>query len=405
MRATPLHNEPILLADVDPRTPIAVSDPSQPWWIRLRRWWRLETTRVVEDDAIGPSGLKGRPIRLVLPAVLPVLGVAALVMLREPGNVVAMTCLVLGSVAIVYGLLADVVEQRLEANAWIPLVNTAFYALIISVELWCFLTLDHPRAHTHWIVFFLYFLLITATGLSDDPRQPLAAGCFSVLGYAVVVQLSLAAAADGSSTMAMATAPQLEWAGNAAKVGLLAAATFSATASARRGRAVRRLSLRDGLTGLLNRHAFDRCLAHLAQRAQRSEMPLTIAMIDIDDFKRVNDVYGHPTGDAVLRWVAAWLQRSFRTTDVVSRFGGEEFVVAFVDSDDLTALTSRLEDLRVGIEGAALRAVGGVEELRVTVSIGVAQLPRDGSDPLAALTRADERLYAAKQAGRNRIVA
>jgi diguanylate cyclase (GGDEF)-like protein len=212
----------------------------------------------------------------------------------------------------------------------------------------------------------------------------------------------MGAAAAGTSPMAVATAPQFEWVGNAAKVGMLAAATFTAATSARRGRSVRRLCLRDGLTGLLNRHAFDHCLEHLARRAERTDLPMTIAMIDIDGFMQLNDAHGRASGDAVLRWVAWWLKRSFRVSDLVCRYGGDTFVVAFVDSDNLVVLASRLESLRGEVEQTQLYTNADAE-LDVTVSIGMAQAPRDGAAFEAVLTRAGERLAEAKQAGRNRI--
>jgi len=399
MSTTRLENEPILLSGA--ASDAAPGGAARPRWVRLRDWWRKETARIIEDEAMERDDMAGRPIRMVLPVVLPVLAVAAVVMLREPDNVVALTCLALGAVAITYGVLADWIEQRV-AGSWVPLMNTAVYALMISLELWFFLTIDHPRLHLHWVIFFLYFLLIGASGLSDDPRQPVAAGIYSIAGYAIVVSLFLNTAAAGTSPMAVAIAPEFEWVGNAAKIGLLAAATFTGAASARRGRAVRRLSLRDGLTGLLNRRAFDRCLAHLAQRAERTGDPLTIAMIDIDRFKQLNDTHGHPSGDAVLRWAAESLTRNFRATDLICRYGGDEFVVAFVDSDNLAVLVSRLECLREEIEQAWLRTSGG-ESIDVTVSIGIAQAPRDGSVFENVLSRADERLYEAKHAGRNRI--
>jgi diguanylate cyclase (GGDEF)-like protein len=176
-----------------------------------------------------------------------------------------------------------------------------------------------------------------------------------------------------------------------------------ASASAARGRALRRISLRDGLTGLLNRHAFDQCLERVARRAERSRGSMTLAMIDIDHFKRLNDALGHAAGDAVLRWVASWLLRCFRTTDVVARFGGEEFVVAFLDSDE-EGLRPRLETLRQGIASTRLRHVASDAEIGITVSMGIARFPDDGARVAEVLARADDRLYAAKRAGRNRIV-
>jgi diguanylate cyclase (GGDEF)-like protein len=210
-------------------------------------------------------------------------------------------------------------------------------------------------------------------------------------------------AAAGGSVMAARLAPEFEWVANAAKVGLLVAATFLASTSAARGRSLRRTSLRDGLTGLLNRHAFDQCLGFVARRSLQSGRRMTVAMIDIDHFKHFNDSYGHAAGDAVLCWMASSLHRSFRTSDLVARYGGEEFVVAFPDSDS-EKIGDRLERLRHEIASTPLRFDREDASLQLTVSIGSARMPQDGSSVEELLARADERLYEAKRSGRNRIV-
>ena len=175
-------------------------------------------------------------------------------------------------------------------------------------------------------------------------------------------------------------------------------------ARTRESRRIRQPDLRDGLTGLLNRHAFDRCLDFVNKRSEHAGKRMTVAMIDIDHFKRVNDNYGHAAGDAVLRWLASSLDRSFRTTDLVARYGGEEFVVAFPDSD-AEALEDRLELLQSSVAATRIRLQGEANDIALTTSIGSACMPQDGSRVEELLARADERLYEAKRAGRNRIVA
>ena len=101
--------------------------------------------------------------------------------------------------------------------------------------------------------------------------------------------------------------------------------------------------------------------------------------------------------------MASRLQRGFRSTDVVARYGGEEFVVAFLDTDD-ERIGRRLEFLRRGIDATTLRAPDSDADIELTVSIGAARFPGDGDSVSEVLARADERLYQAKQAGRNRIV-
>jgi len=360
------------------------------------------------EDAVEGLGESRNPMRLVPPLICPLLLVPALVLLREPDNPMAMLCLLSGTVALCYSLAADAVERRVGNGFRIQIVNAGFYALMISILLALFVSVEHPRMHLHGVVFFLYFILIGSVGLSDDPRQAVAAGCVSIVGYAGVIVFAHACAADGN-LVAQRVLPELDWVSNSVKFTMLACATVVGVASAERGRALRRLSLRDGLTGLLNRRAFDECVARLARATDGDSPEVTIAMIDIDHFKQLNDQYGHALGDRVLRWVASRIERSFRTSDLVARYGGEEFVVALPGASD-ARIVQRLEVLRAHIATSVLRerrSEGDHEtelEIKTTISIGVAHLPADGATPTEVLARADKRLYEAKAAGRNRLV-
>ena len=159
----------------------------------------------------------------------------------------------------------------------------------------------------------------------------------------------------------------------------------------------------DALTKIANRRYFDEVLGKLVAEARHQKRPLTLLMIDIDHFKRVNDTYGHPMGDQVLRIVAASIMASIRDGDVPARYGGDEFGV-LLPNTDLAA--GRLIAERVGqaIAGRELIKRSTGENLgRVTVSIGVAQLRDD--EPLEQFAEhADKCLYAAKRAGRDRVV-
>ncbi|HEX5724179.1 MAG TPA: response regulator [Longimicrobiaceae bacterium] len=164
----------------------------------------------------------------------------------------------------------------------------------------------------------------------------------------------------------------------------------------------RALADTDPLTGVANRRRSEELMQQLLHLAMRQQQPLSLAILDLDHFKRVNDRHGHGTGDEVLRRVARLLQRSFRAEDVVSRWGGEEFVVAMfgMDKDDgVQRLAEVLDALRQESFGDL---DGG--ELRVTFSGGVSQYPPDGAD-LATLHRAaDAALYQAKESGRDRVL-
>ncbi len=156
------------------------------------------------------------------------------------------------------------------------------------------------------------------------------------------------------------------------------------------------LATLDPLTGLLNRRALDDRLEQETARARRHAHPLSVLLLDVDRFKLINDTFGHAEGDAALRLVATELQRHVRLSDVVARFGGEEFIVIAPHTQPAGAAVLA-ERLRTAVEQCP--AVG-----RVTVSIGVAQLDLSEPAPGAAiLARADRALYRAKREGRNRV--
>lgn len=153
------------------------------------------------------------------------------------------------------------------------------------------------------------------------------------------------------------------------------------------------LATTDPLTQALNRRAFEERARQALQRSQRQNLPLCLALLDLDHFKRVNDHHGHATGDAVLREFSALCREQARATDLFARFGGEEFVLLLPDSH-LDAAAQGLERLRVNL------AENDLQGLRIRVSIGLAEwLPGETLEQL--LQRADTALYSAKAAGRD----
>lgn len=157
----------------------------------------------------------------------------------------------------------------------------------------------------------------------------------------------------------------------------------------------------DGLTGLWNRAFFEKRLAEEHSRNDRSDRPLSIAMIDADHFKSINDTYGHPAGDAVLTGLARVIQRESRQSDVVCRYGGEEFVMLMPDTapTDAHSVCDRIRQTLAGITWPRH------PDRHVTVSIGVAGSARSTRlTPQQWVEAADKNLYAAKQGGRNRVV-
>jgi two-component system cell cycle response regulator len=158
------------------------------------------------------------------------------------------------------------------------------------------------------------------------------------------------------------------------------------------------LSTRDGLTGLPNRRAFDEGLLKAIAAAEPGQLALLI--IDVDHFKRVNDTWGHVGGDIVLRELAALMRRIMGPDDMLCRYGGEEFAAILVDADR-TAATNIAEDLRGMVERFRFDVEG--EAVPVTVSVGVGIFDGSSRAPDDLIAAADERLYRAKAAGRNRI--
>lgn len=172
-------------------------------------------------------------------------------------------------------------------------------------------------------------------------------------------------------------------------------------ANARMYAKMEEMATRDGLTGLVNRRRFNELLDEAFARATRFERKISVMMVDADHFKSVNDTYGHPVGDLVLKRIASLLQGEARRTDVVARYGGEEFVV-ILDETDLEGARQVAERVREKIEAEQIR--GDFGRIKVTASLGIACWPDHATTPEELLERADQALYEAKKKGRNRVV-
>jgi diguanylate cyclase (GGDEF)-like protein len=166
---------------------------------------------------------------------------------------------------------------------------------------------------------------------------------------------------------------------------------------------VERQAVTDELTGLFNRRRFQEAMATEVERSKRFGQPVGLVLLDLDDFKAVNDTYGHQQGDLVLREVARVLRETSREIDEPARYGGEELAVV-LPGTDLEGAYNLAERVRAGIEELALPLLDGEGALRVTASFGVATLPGSADDMRELVAAADEALYRAKRAGKNRTV-
>jgi diguanylate cyclase (GGDEF)-like protein len=165
---------------------------------------------------------------------------------------------------------------------------------------------------------------------------------------------------------------------------------------------LRSQSIRDPLTGLFNRRYMEESLEREFRRAARNRRPLSAVMVDIDNFKGLNDEHGHEAGDEVLSRVGQMLAASVRKEDIVCRYGGEEFTLILPEAS-LADAGKRTEQLRQKVNHSSVH-FRGKDVGPVTISAGVAAFPEHGSCAAQVLRAADESLYEAKAGGRNRVV-
>jgi diguanylate cyclase (GGDEF)-like protein len=163
---------------------------------------------------------------------------------------------------------------------------------------------------------------------------------------------------------------------------------------------VQQNALRDGLTGLLTHRAFEEHLENAFLEASRYNQSLSIILADIDHFKSINDTYGHQAGDAVLQGFAHIMDRNVRGVDIISRYGGEEFVILLLQTPHTNACAVA-NQMRLDLSEQGFETSAGV--ISVTSSFGVATFPEDATSPQQLLRQADQRMYKAKKNGRNQV--
>jgi diguanylate cyclase (GGDEF)-like protein len=384
--------------------PAAAVASRSPWNQLRRRWVEFMVGRP-EDRLIAGLWTADQGRRAIYLGLLGLLVLPVVVGLGlAPGDAIGRWALVATAVAALFAASEIEADRRARGAALLPVIAGLVYGLAVSGVYAAVLWAELPGAWgRHAVVFLLYPLLVLASGLRGDPRFTVALGVFSMLGFWFVV-----AAAPSLASHDPEKAARLVLDFDATNTGIqvvtLLCATVLGAASADRGRALRRLSHCDALTGLISGASFERCLDREVRRCLATGLPLSLAIIDLDRFRLLNEAHGHAFGDAILRWVADLLRESFRSTDIVARLDGERFAVALLDSDH-PVLAERLDALRREVADLEVRRMGLAEPVRLTVSAGLARFPREGGSVEDLIGLARERLHAAKCAGRDRVVA
>ena len=284
-------------------------------------------------------------------------------------------------------------------NPWLPWVSSALDVTVTSAGLAVFLVAGNPLAAlNNRVLFEAYFFAIANSALRYDWRL-----CAFTTALAVAEVLGLTGYAAMHWDLSKVRGPPEDFVAlrHALRLVLLAAAGASAISVARWARHLRLMVGTDELTGLSQRRPFlERVEEQLTGKAQEGRI-LSLAVLDVDEFKKFNDAFGHLAGDRALQLLAERLRSAVRATDLVARFGGEEFVVAFPGMDVAQA-EARVEHLRVKLAQVPIPVDGSSQWL--TVSAGVGSWPVDGETFTEVLAQADARLYEAKRRGRNCVV-
>jgi len=356
------------------------------------------------DPALAAAGIEGE---LVVARVRVV--AMALLMLAPTWNIIhhpGVPIHVTGfAVTLTASVIAVLIWRLLRGGRWRPWVafaSSAFDVSMVSTALVSFLIVGSPLvALNSNVTFEMYFLAVVATSLRYDARICIVAGVLALVQYGGLWAYT-AARYDLHAPAYAAPAGPYSPVDLTTRLILLGIATILAVTIVRRAQRLLYLAARDRLTGVFNRGHFDRALAAAIDGGGRSGQPLSLALLDIDHFKQINDAHGHARGDEVLIQVAERLARAMRRTDLVARYGGEEFVVLLPGTPREAAL-ARIESLRQAIAAEPI-ALGDGVELTINFSAGIAGLPADAeaTSPKALLQAADERLLLAKRTGRGR---
>lgn len=291
---------------------------------------------------------------------------------------------------------------------WLPFVTSASDISMESLVIVLVALTQSPAASLNTvIVWSCYPLSIFATALRNDGRVTLFAGVLAMAQYGLIVLYMLSLAGPGEVLSSpdygiVSVSIQVQ------RLVLLLIATLLTAVVVYRIQRLVLLSGTDTLTGLPNRSYLVHRVPQLIEAARQADVSMSLAILDLDHFKRINDQHGHPTGDRALKHFVRVLGDALASDEKLMRVGGEEFVLVLPRS--IGPAWERMEALRKRVASAAFAlgddASGGAEgTLQITFSAGLAACPADAIELSSLLRRADQRLLQAKQRGRNRVVA
>lgn len=285
---------------------------------------------------------------------------------------------------------------------WLPFA-TATYDVTLTTLVLVALAIDSPATGLNSMVVWVFYLIsISMTALRNDGRLTLYAGMLALLQYALlaVMVFQLVGNPDQLASIEYGT---VSVSNQVQRLVLIALMVVLTTTIVYRMQRLVEMSGTDGLTGLPNRTWLMHRFPSVMDAARESGGSLSLCLIDLDYFKRINDELGHLSGDRALRHVVDVLQQQLEEKDWLTRLGGEEF--ALLLPMPIGRAWERLESMRRTVASQPFQPDSGADLKRLTFSAGIAVWPDDGADLSALLRRADIRLRQAKQEGRNRVLA